>query len=112
LTVLREGPQILLSGEIAYARGRCWAELGDIEASLAFFGEANRLSPRSYEYSLGLISSLMRLGRHEEVARLTADALASEPIIDSDAFRLITKIPVKNLIAEEIPESTQKKGAG
>jgi hypothetical protein len=47
LEALRFTHQYLPAEIVAYMRGRCWQQLGRLEAALWFFEHAHRLAPRS-----------------------------------------------------------------
>lgn len=81
LALLRIGLPFLDQAQVAYLRGRCWAELRHPEVALLFFDHAARRNPQFVNYRVLAIESLMQLGRlpdaldwaHRIVADETAD---------------------------------------
>jgi hypothetical protein len=69
LTLLRTGPDFLDPAQLAYLRGRCWAELGHHDVALLFYDFAARLKPNNVSYQVLALEELVQLGQLDQALR-------------------------------------------
>jgi tetratricopeptide (TPR) repeat protein len=66
LALLRTDPDFLDRAQLAYLRGRCWAEFGHHDVALLFFDYAARLKPENVSYQMLALEELLQLGQLDQ----------------------------------------------
>jgi hypothetical protein len=72
LALLRLGPNFLSQDQVAYLRGRCWAEMGHPEVAVQFFDHAVMLNPQNAGYQFPVLAALLQLGQIQDASRRAA----------------------------------------
>jgi len=70
LELLREGAHTIPLDVASYARGRCWAELGDPNTALLFLARASQLNPTNANYAVLVMNTLTELERFDEAVAI------------------------------------------
>jgi len=105
LILLRENAACLASHELAYAFGRCWVGLGDLESGLVFLKEAVELVPEVLHYRIQVLATMVKLDRVEEAASYMVElAEEADPIIP------LHRIAHGTVIAEDGGPTSSSRG--
>jgi tetratricopeptide (TPR) repeat protein len=84
LELLRDRPHPYPADRVAFMRAGCWEHLGDLETSRLFLEKAVSLSPSNGYYRIGLLYTLLRLGRLTEAISLADRILGVPDVLHPD----------------------------
>lgn len=82
LALLRLHEHHLPPADVAFLRGVCWSDLGQLEVAITFLFEATRIVPESGRFEAVLLSTLVRAGRVGEAQRrveMNANTTGNDP---------------------------------
>ena len=101
LVLLRRPAPFLAEHDLAFMRGHCWAQAGDLETALLFYQRAHELRPQDEQLIVMLMLTYLGLYRLED-AQKYAIRLANDPTVTTPII-LLRAAGVLFASQEELP---------